>query len=148
MEYSSVNYDRISSYMLTILTEFSKHINIMSNSNDLLLGNRLFNSNNDFKEYINYFSIGRYYHFRCMGYMESLVLTKCYSVNSLCYWKNQLVMPAYNNITFGLKSLDMLKSINVIQSNPTYQQLLVEVDSLKKVALEIMNTIKLYNLPC
>lgn len=145
---NSACYDNISTKMLELLTEFSNYINRISMLNDSLLTNNLFNSNTDFNQYIYYFSIGRYFHFRCMGYMEALVLTKCYSVKSLCYWKNMLVMPASNNFMTALGNLERLESDNELSSNPTFKVLLIEVEGFKKVAMEIMETIKCYDLPC
>lgn len=148
MKKNSVCYDDISVEMLKLLTKFSDYINRISVLNDLLLTNNLFNRNSDFIQYIYYFDIGRYYHFRCMGYMESLVLTQCYSIKGLCYWKNMLVMPAYENITLALGYLDELKSDYEISCNPIFKLLIVETEGLKNTAMEIMDTIKSYKLPC
>lgn len=99
-------YDNISKKILELLTEFSNYINRISLLNDSLLTNKLFSRNTSFIEYVYYFGVGRYFHFRCMGYMEALVLTKCYSVESLCYWQNMLVMPASNNFMTALANLE------------------------------------------
>lgn len=141
-------YDDISIEMLKLLTEFSNIINRISILNDCLLKNNLFSRNPCFNQYIYYFGIGRYYHFRCMGYMESLVLTKCYSVKSLCYWKDILVMPASDNIMSALGYLDELQSNCWLSNNMTFKALIVETKELKRVAMEIMNMIKEYELPC
>lgn len=143
-----VYYDNISTEMLKLLTEFSNYINRISALNNSLLTNILFYRNYSFIQYIYYFDIGRYYHFRCMGYMECLVLTKCYSIESLCYWKNALVMPAYSNIMSGLDYLHVLESDYETSHNQTFMALLAEIQGLKEVAMEIMETIKCYNLPC
>lgn len=141
-------YGNTSKKILELLTNFSNLINKITVLNDLLLSDSLFNRNPDFVQYICYFDIGRYYHFRCMGYMEGLVLTKCYSVKSLCYWKNKLVIPAYENISSGLMHLGKLESDPEISSNPTFEALIVETGELKKVAMEIMDTMDYYRLPC
>lgn len=143
-----MRYDIISIEMLELLTEFSDHINQISNLNDVLLTEDFFNCNQNFKCYIDYFGIGRYYHFRCMGYMEALVLTKCYSVKSLCYWKNKLVMPADENITLALEYLDQVKEDYGVWCNPIFRELILETKELMEVAMEIMDTIMCYNLPC
>lgn len=141
-------YDGISVEMLELLTEFSDYINRMSVLNETLLTNDLFNRNADFVNYIYYFGIGRYYHFRCMGYMEALVLTRCYSEKSLCYWKNKLVMPASDNFMKALDYLDKLKSDSELSCNPVFKALIFESKGFMKVAMEIMELIKRYNLPC
>lgn len=148
MNYNFACYNSISKKMLELLTEFSDSINKISILNESLLTDKLFNINPDFTQYIYYFGVGRYFHFRCMGYMEALVLTKCYCIKSLCYWKNMLVMPAYNNIMTALGYLDKLKSDSELSDNPTFKALLVEIEQLKRIAMEIMNTIKCYELPC
>lgn len=141
-------YDTISNKMLELLTELSQYINKMSGLNDALLKDDAVNSNTHFNQYISYFAIGRYYHFRCMGYMESLVMTKCYFISSLCYWKNMLVMPAYNNLMLAFKHLEELKSDADISANLIFKELINETEGLKRVAMEIMDTMKYYNLPC
>ena len=141
-------YDSLSVEMLRLLTELSDYINKITPLNNTLLQCNIFNRNSDFMNYISYFDIGRYYHFRCMGYMESLVFTKCYSVTSLCYWKNKLVMPADENFAIGFNYLNLLESNCRISRNPIYKKLMVEVAGLSNVANEIMRTIEYYNLPC
>lgn len=140
--------DKVSRRILELLTEFSDYINQTSVLNDILLTNNIFNKNPKFIKYIYSFDLGRYYHFRCMGYMESLVLMRCYSIKGLCYWKNELVMPAYENLTEALKLLDELKLDDEIACNPIFKILICETEELKKIAMEIMDTIKYYNLPC
>lgn len=148
MRKNSNCYDEISVEMLELLTEFSDYINRMSVLNETLLTNDLFNRNPHFIQYIYYFGLGRYYHFRCMGYMEALVLTKCYSVKSLCYWKEELVMPASENFMKALEYLDKLKTDSELSSNPVFKVLIRESEGFMKVSMEIMELIKRYNLPC
>lgn len=69
-------------------------------------------------------------------------------LGSLCYWRDRLVMPAYNNITSAFGYLEKVKSDPEAESNPTFNELIVETEGLKKVAMEIMNIIGYYNLPC
>lgn len=142
------SYDSISIEMLELLTELSGYINRITALNNSLLKCSLFNRNSDFNKYIYYFDIGRYYHFRCMGYMECLVLTQCYSIRSLCYWKNELVMPADENFAIGLDYLNLLKSNCRMSRNPKFKLLMVETAGLSNVANEIMKTIECYHLPC
>ena len=142
------SYDNISIQILELWTELSDYINTITALNNTLLQCNLFNRNSDFIEYIHYFDIGRYYHFRCMGYMEALVLTKCYSIQSLCYWKNMLVMPADENIAIGVDNLNLLESNCRISRNPTFKILMNEIAGLSNVANEIMQTIECYHLPC
>lgn len=59
--------------------------------------NNNFSSNPEFQNFISCFQKGRYYHFRCQGYMECLVFTKYYSPFSLNYWLHELVYPAADN---------------------------------------------------
>lgn len=140
--------DEVSKNILGLLTDFSNEINIMAGFNNQLLQDKTFYANQDFMTYIYYFDIGRYYHFRCMGYMECLVMTKCYYVESLCCWKNQLVMPAYNNITVALKFLDKLTIDPAATSNRHFKMLINKTEKLKQTAMKIMDDIKLYNLSC
>lgn len=83
-----------------------------------------------------------------MGYMESLVLTKCYSTKSLCYWKDMLVMPASEHIMEALGYLDKLQYNCWLSNNMTFKALIVETLELKRVAMEIMDLIKSYELSC
>ena len=142
------SYDSISMEMLELLTVMSCYINRITELNDSLLRCNLFNRNSNFMKYIHHFNIGRYYHFRCMGYMESLVLTKCYDIESLCYWKNILVMPADENIAIGVDYLNLLESNCRISRNPTFKTLMIEIAGLSNVANDIMKTIEYYHLPC
>lgn len=82
-----------------------------------MLTNKPCSCKTSFIEYVYYFAIGRYFHFRCMGYMEALVLTKCYSVESLCYWQNMLVIPASNNFMSALANLENVESDKELSSN-------------------------------
>ena len=141
-------YDDISIEMLKLLTELSDYINRITVLNNTLLQCNMFNRNSNFIEYINHFDTGRYYHFRSMGYMEALVLTKCYSIKSLCYWKNHLVMPADEHIAMAIDYLNLLQSNCRISRNPIYKELMAEVAGLSNVANEIMKTIEYYQLPC
>ncbi|MGO1469559.1 MAG: hypothetical protein ACTHW2_06030 [Tissierella sp.] len=148
MNHNSPCYNKISIDMLELLTDFSDSINQITVLNDFLLTEDLFSKNSNFTQYLYYFDMGRYYHFRCMGYMEALVLTKCYCVKSLCYWKTKLVMPASKNINLALNYLNKLKSNPNLSCNPTFQALIVETEELMEIAMEIMDLIKCYDLPC
>ena len=142
------SYDSISIEILELLTELSDYINRITELNNSLLGCYLFNGNCNFIKYIYYFDIGRSYHFRCMGYMEALVLTKCYDLESLCYWKNMLVMPSDENIAIGVDYLNLLESDDEISCNPLFKILMHEVAGLSNLANKIMRTIECYHLPC
>ena len=142
------SYDYISKYLLKELFELSDLILRMGELNNQLLMNRRLNCNSTFYQYLMKFDIGRYYHFRCQGYMEALVLTKCYSEMSLCYWKEELFTPALESFMAALDDIDKLKKNSRFVCNPTFKELLKVLDEFKDLAMEIQETIKKYDLPC
>nr|WP_025774404.1 hypothetical protein [Clostridium botulinum] len=141
-------YDRISTYTLELLQNFSKQIIIIENIINELLKDDSLNKNNDLSDFISYFSVGRFYHFRCHGFMEFLVVTKSYSPESICYWIMNLVTPASNNFMKALSFIDILKNIHIFGTNSEFKNLTMEIDKFKKIAMEIMNATKLYNINC
>ena len=139
-------YDEISTNILRLLIKFSEHImSIEENINKLLMNNE-FNKNTDFLNFVKHFGLGRFYHFRCQGYMECLVFTKCYSPMSLSYWLNRLVYPAAEHFREALSYLDKVKAIPELAGNDDFRKLLTKIDEFKKVSMQIMQAIKLYNL--
>lgn len=141
-------YDEISTQTLELLAQFSQHILVIEdNINQLLIRGEL-NQNVDFLDFITHFRACRYYHFGCEGYMASLVLAKCYSPLSICYWKNSLLESAIESFTEALAHLDRLKKLHHVATNNTFQEMLLEIDDFIKVSEEIQETIKLYNLEC
>lgn len=141
-------YDQISMRMIGLLANFSKHIlEIEKTINELLKEDKI-NKNPDFLQFISHFGQGRYYHFRCQGYMECLVGTKYYTAESICYWLNNLVTPASQHFMEALKHFERLKANPNIMSISEFRRLIEEIDEFKKISMEIMRTTKLYNLHC
>ncbi len=141
-------YDCISIEILELLMDLSDYINRMTVLNNHLFMTNEFNGNPDFIDYIHYFGIGISYHFRCLGTMESLVFTKCCEKQGLCYWKNDIVMPTWKNITQALEYLNQVGTDVTIASNPILKELTDEVVGFRKVTVEIMDMIECYQLPC
>lgn len=141
-------YDQISTRMLGLLTNFSKLILTIEKTTDELLKNDKINKNPHFLQFISHFALGRYYHFRCQGYMECLVVTKCYTPASICYWLNKLVIPASQHFMEALNHFDKLKTTTDIMELNEFRRLVEEVNEFKKVSMKIMKETKLYNLHC
>jgi len=141
-------YDTISTNILGLLINFSNTILVIENSTNEILTSEEFNKNIDFLQFVGHFGEGRYYHFRCQGYMESLVVTKCYSPLSICYWLNSLVYPAVHHFTIALEYLDKVKADSTFANIDVFQRLLTEIDNCKQVSMKIQQTISLYNLQC
>ena len=118
----------------------------MTNSIHILLEYQMFNTNPSFKKFIDAFKEGRYYHYRCQGFMESLVLTKCYSPFSINYWIYQLVYPAAQHFSEALENLDKMKQSSPLNQNKEFEQLLVTVEEFKKTSDEIMRLVRTYNI--
>lgn len=140
------HYDNISTEILRNLFIFSKQIMCMTNSIHILLENEAFDIDSYFYNFVESFKKGRYYHYRCQGYMESLVLTKCYSPFSISYWIYQLVEPAAQHFSEALDYLDEWKEYSHISPNKEFQKLLDTTVEFKKTSEEIMRLIKTYNL--
>ncbi|MHB9921974.1 hypothetical protein CF091_00255 [Clostridium botulinum] len=79
---------------------------------------------------------------------QCLVVTKSYSPESICYWIMNLVTPASNNFMKALSFIDILKNIHIFGTNSEFKNLTMEIDKFKKIAMEIMNATKLYNINC
>lgn len=146
--YRGISYDGISSKILKELVNFSGLVLAMEKINNSLLTETRFNQNSDFLQYIDHFGLGRYFHFRCQGYMEALVLTKCYSPQSICYWLNNLVNPASKHFMEALKCFDKIKMPSTVPHNSDYHKLIGIIDEFKIVSNEITGNIKFYNLTC
>ena len=146
--FMSKSYDDISKSLLMELFELSDLVLRMGELNNQLLMNRKLNCNFEFQQYLKKFDMGRFYHFRCQGYMEALVLTKCYNEASLCYWKNKLFTPALESFMSALENIDNLKIYPRFACNPTFRELLKIIDELKALAMEIQMTIREYGLHC
>ncbi|MHA6258417.1 hypothetical protein ACXYMX_00765 [Sporosarcina sp. CAU 1771] len=56
------------------------------------------------------FNLGMYYHYRCQGYVESLLITNAYSPYSIHVWMNELVYPAAENFKQAMMYFEQLKS--------------------------------------
>lgn len=146
--YRSNSYDEISSKILKELINFSGLILAMEKTNNNLLTENRFSQNSDFLQYIDHFGLGRYFHFRCQGYMEALVFTKSYSPQSICYWLNNLVYPASKHFMEALKYFDKIKLPSTEIHNSEFHKLIGIINEFKKVSNKIMENIKLYNLTC
>lgn len=59
-----------------------------------------------------------------------------------------LVTPASNNFIKALSFIDILKNIHTFETNSEFKNLTMEIDKFKKIAMEIMNATKLYNIDC
>ncbi|PIH05355.1 hypothetical protein CS538_05875 [Clostridium combesii] len=79
---------------------------------------------------------------------QCLVVTKSYSSESICHWIMNLVTPASNNFMKALSFIDILKNIHTFRTNSEFKNLTMEIDKFKKIAMEIMNATKLYNINC
>jgi hypothetical protein len=146
--YMSISYYEISTNILKELNDFSGLILSMEKINNNLLTEDGFNQNSDFLQYIEHFGLGRYFHFKCHGYMEALVFTKGYSPQSICYWLNNLVNPASKHFMEALKCFDKINMPSTGHHNSEYHKLIGIVNEFKRVSNEIMDNIKLYNLTC
>lgn len=138
------DYNRISERVLCLLTQLSDHVKAMGCLNNELLQDPCLAGNACFRKYMGNFDKAGVLSFRCMGFMECLVLTKCYSVQSLCRWKNELFMPSYHCFCQAVNALSQVR----VPCNPMFTKLLCEAEEVKKVYMQIMQTTQLYNLPC
>lgn len=140
------SYDVISKYVLGLLNKFSHQIIVINNSIQDLIGNDKFRTNEHFRGFVQEFELGRYYHFQCEGYMESLVVTTCYSPFSIKYWKDALVSPADKHFMEALMHLNQLKKIDEFKDHESFKELMTKIDGFKRISSEIMDAIGLYNL--
>lgn len=134
--------------MLALLTNFSKFILTIEKTIDELLKNDKINKNPHFLQFVFHFEQGRYYHFRCQGYMECLAVSKCYTSASMCYWLNKLVIPASQHFMEALNHFDKLKATTDVMELSEFRRLVEEINEFKKVSMKIMRETKLYNLHC
>ncbi len=111
-ENKNIDYDNLSEEILDNLLQLTEQIQTVSNITYDLLQNSSMVDDPDFLEYIEYFRTSKYYHYRCQGYMENIVITKCYSSQSLCYWYEELVTPTVDSLLNAFSIVDIYPSLN------------------------------------
>ena len=142
-ENRSTIYDNLSEQILDSLIQLTEQVQTITNISYELMQNSSIIDDPDFIDYIEYLRTGKYYHYRCQGFMENLVITKCYSSQSLCYWYEELVSPAFESFLNSFSIIDLYPSL--------YKDLLYlheEFTKMIEFTNEINELISKYNLCC
>lgn len=140
-ENKNIDYDNLSEEILDNLLQLTEQIQTVSNITYELMQTSSMIDDPDFIEYTEYFRTGKYYHYRCQGFMENLVISKCYSSQSLCYWYEELVAPAIDSLLNAFSIIDIYPSLN--------KELLYlheEFIKMMEITNEIDDLISKYNL--
>lgn len=139
-----LDYNTISQNMLKMLGDLSNQALLVEMFYSDLLKDNTFNSDEAFISFTKHFEQGKFYLFTSQGYMECLVLTKCYSRNSICYWVNNLVNSASQHFVEALNSLDKFKTKDLMG----YRRLQDQLTNFKMLFTRMSEDIKTYNLVC
>jgi len=142
------NLNLISKHILQLLFDFSYSVLSTQKTTNALLEDPCFNENEDFINFISYFNNGTYFLFRSQGYMECLVLTKCYNPQYIDYWKTGLLFPATKFYIKALGYIENLSEYYQLICNDNFHTLLRELEKLKMSLKEIVDTLKLYKFTC
>jgi hypothetical protein len=134
--------DEISIEMQGYLAKLSTQIINMGHIIMELSAHGQVNIDPNFCKFIGYFWEGRYYHFRCQGYLESLVINKCYTNASISYWLHRLLYPACQHFKEAMFHLQAVECINP----PEMERFLCKTNAFMRTLEKIRQLAKCY--PC
>lgn len=92
------------------LVKFSEKIQVIQNLSYHITGKLREPLPEPWTAFNHFFNLGVYYHYRCQGYAECLLVTNAYSPNSINIWVNELVYPAAENFKYAMMYIEQIHS--------------------------------------
>lgn len=120
------------------LVKFSGKIQVIQNLSYRITGKMTAPLPEEWNRFNHYFNRGLYYHYRCQGYVEALIVTNAYSSYSINTWVNELVYPAVKNFQQAMMSFEQLKANDKISKLKEFQDLEKEMKEFQHIAMEII----------
>ncbi|OJU12824.1 MAG: hypothetical protein BGN88_14650 [Clostridiales bacterium 43-6] len=148
MDQININYDKISISLFEIFSDLTASIgNISKLHNDLAEYDDICTSGL-FAEYFYHFTRLNYMHYRCTGYLECLIITKCYAEGSLCYFKKDILAVFTNHFYNALDAFRLLRKDKLFIKNETLKIMAAELNNTSVIVNTIQTRMKLYSLKC
>jgi hypothetical protein len=133
-----LQYDPIFQQIYALLVQFSEKIQqVKATSHYITLHLEALASN--WSAFLKHFEEGAYFHYRCQGFVESLIITKEYTFTSVNVWVNQLVYPAASNFIEAMFHFEQLKLQNNLEHDTLLQHLDQQLNDFKKIARSIID---------
>lgn len=140
-------YKEFSDRCLLILEKFSeKALEIESEIQGIFYENIYISEK--IKNFQRYMSIGRYYHFKCHGYMELISYDRIYSHKTLCNWVEKFLTPAGEIFDKSFLEFELAMKEEGCEIFGQLDVLKLQVDELKKIWFELMDLVEEYELDC
>ena len=146
MDSTQPDYDEISKHLLSLLYRFSNEIMRVNASIMEMQKNPAFNTNENFRLFVMNFNEGRYYHFQCQGYIECLVVTKCYTQHSVRYWIDRLFKPALDYFMRAKTYYERMMAQRVLSESAESAVLGRKMQSFLNIAQAVQDEVAQYNI--
>ena len=120
------------------LVKFMEKIQVIQKLSDRITGKLQEPIQKQWTAFNHYFNLGLYYHYRCQGYVESLLVTNAYSTYSINIWINELVYPAAENFEHAMMFIEQIKSnANIVQLQE-FEVLKQQMKEFQQIAMVII----------
>ena len=83
---------------------------------------------------------GMYYHYRCQGYVECLLVTNAYTPYSINVWINELVYPAAKNFKQAMMAFEQLKSNPDFAKLQDFAELKQQLNEFQQIAMVVIQS--------
>ncbi|PIC65300.1 hypothetical protein CSV79_01370 [Sporosarcina sp. P13] len=124
------------------LVKFSEKIQVIQNLSYRITGKLQEPLPKQWTAFNHFFNSGMYYHYRCQGYVECLLVTDAYSSDSINIWINELVYPAAENFTQAMMYFEQIEStadIIKLQEFATVKQQMKEFQQIAMLIIQYAN---------
>lgn len=140
------NYESLR--ILNLLFKMTKQIEVISEEAALLMKKSNFVLTNAFELFLDNFGRGNYYHYRCQGYMEALVITKCFAPIAFCYWNNNLLIPADENYAKAIMSFKLSAQKVPEYLKEDYDRIEQTICAFEVITEQIKSMVEKYPVDC
>lgn len=146
--YRTINYDELSSGLIIELNDIIDLLLRIETVNSNLSENMQISNNPDFINYLNYFNLSIKNLLNSREYLNTLIYTKNYSQQNICYFLRNLIYPALINFIDAFNSLFRFKQTAYATQNYELNDLYGLIFNLNNLFLDIMYNIKYYQSNC
>ncbi|WP_210467843.1 hypothetical protein [Sporosarcina sp. 6E9] len=120
------------------LVKFSEKIQVIQNLSYRITGKLQEPLPEQWTAFNHFFNLGTYYHYRCQGYAECLLVTNAYSSYSINIWINELVYPAAENFEHAMMYIEQIKSNANIVQQQEFEMLKQQMKEFQQIAMVII----------
>jgi len=122
------------------LVHFSEKIQVIQNLSYRITGRLEEPLPKQWTAFNHSLNTGMYYHYRCQGYVECLLVTNAYTPYSINIWINELVYPAAENFKQAMMSFEQLKSNSDLVKLQDFAELKQQVNEFQQIAMVVIQS--------